>query len=216
MGAGDMTSGRAVTATAGMFSGRRLLIFDFDGTIADTTPLHAAAFEGVLRPLGVAVDYHAIAGLRTSDAIRHLLGLARVVLDDAAVEALVVAKQAAVRATMRTSLQPLPGADRFLRRARGKREMALVTSGSQGTVNLALDALGYAGWFLPVVCSEDVARAKPDPEGFLRALSLKRVPAGEAIVFEDSSAGIAAALAAGIDVIDVTAVDWEDLVENLD
>ena len=211
-----MRFGHALTVAPDMFAGRRLLIFDFDGTIADTTPLHAAAFEQVLRPLGVAVDYHAIAGLRTSDAITQLLASAGVVRDAAALQALVAAKQSAVRTMIATSLQPLPGADRFLRRAREHRVMALVTSGSRGTVGLALEALGYTGWFLPVVCSEDVTRAKPDPEGFLRALALTGVPAGEAVVFEDSSAGMAAAMAASIDVIDVTAVDWDELLEKLD
>jgi len=193
-----------------------LLIFDFDGTLADTTPLHAAAFADVLRPLRVPVDYHAIAGLRTIDAIRHLLASAQVECEDGEVEALVAAKQQAVRGMIRADLRPLPGVDGFLRRARGKWRMALVTSGSRRTVSLALEALGYTDWFAPVVCSEDVDAAKPDPEGFLRALALAASPAREAIVFEDSTAGIAAALAAGIDAIDVTRVDWGELAEMLD
>ena len=50
--------------------GKRLLIFDFDGTVADTTPLHAEAFRQALSPLGVSVDYGRIAGMKTRDAIK--------------------------------------------------------------------------------------------------------------------------------------------------
>ena len=56
-----------------LLQGKRLLIFDFDGTVADTSPLHAAAFAQVLAPLGIAVDYPAIAGLKTLDAMRKCL-----------------------------------------------------------------------------------------------------------------------------------------------
>jgi len=53
-----------------LLDGRRLLIFDFDGTIADSSPLHEAAFKAVLEPLGIAVDYPRLAGRSTRDAVR--------------------------------------------------------------------------------------------------------------------------------------------------
>ena len=53
--------------------GKRLLIFDFDGTLADTSPLHARAFVETLEPLGVPVYYPALAGLKTRDAIEKAL-----------------------------------------------------------------------------------------------------------------------------------------------
>ena len=52
-----------------LLAGKTALIFDFDGTIAETTPLHARAFEETLAPLGVAADYPSIAGLKTQEAI---------------------------------------------------------------------------------------------------------------------------------------------------
>ena len=51
-------------------AGRQLIIFDFDGTIANTTPLHTAAFNEVLVPFGLTVDYSRIAGMWTREAVR--------------------------------------------------------------------------------------------------------------------------------------------------
>jgi beta-phosphoglucomutase-like phosphatase (HAD superfamily) len=52
-----------------LLQGKRLLIVDFDGAVADTSPLHAAALEQVLSPLGIAVHYPSIASMKTKDAM---------------------------------------------------------------------------------------------------------------------------------------------------
>ena len=57
--------------------GKKLMIFDFDGTVANTSPLHAEAFSQILTPLVNGVDYPSIAGLKTWDAIRQCLDSAR-------------------------------------------------------------------------------------------------------------------------------------------
>lgn len=183
--------------------GKRLLIFDFDGTVADTTPMHTAAFFEVLAPLGIKVDYSSIAGLKTLDAMRKCLSSSSQLLNDSELSVLVVAKQKCVRQMISLSLLPLPGVDRFLRWARARYQLAMVTSGSYGTVSLALEKLGYSGWFDPLVCADDVLKSKPDPEGFLSVISQTGVPIAEALVFEDSDVGIAAATAAKLDCYDV-------------
>lgn len=191
-----------------MWQRKRLLIFDFDGTLADTTPLHAAAFAHVLAPLGMAVDYPRIAGLTTLDAMRQCLSGAGRTWDEAALAALVAAKQQHVRQMMALALQPLPGVQAFLLWARPRYQLAMVTSGSRATLALALEKLGYASWFSPLICAEDVARAKPAPEGFLKALQITGVPADAALVFEDSPAGLMAAQAAGVECVDVRRTAW--------
>lgn len=188
---------------------KALLIFDFDGTVADTTPLHAAAFSQVLTPLDIPVDYLSLAGLKTLDAIRKCLDGVGRVLSDVEVQVLVVEKQKLVRQMIAQGLEPLPGVDDFLRWARPRYQLAMVTSGSRGTVSLALDKLGYTGWFDPLVCADDVARAKPDPEGFLKALQITGVPVGAALVFEDSQAGFTAAAAAGLSFLDARLNPWQ-------
>lgn len=188
--------------------GKQLLIFDFDGTVADTTPLHAAAFAQVLAPLGVTVNYSTVAGLNTFDAMQQCLTSAGQILSNAAMAALVLAKQQCVREMIACGLEPLPGVDAFLRWAKPRFCMAMATSGSRGTVSLALEKLGYSGWFVPLVCADDVARAKPDPEGFLKVLQITGVSADAALVFEDSKAGFTAAAAAGLDCVDARLNPW--------
>lgn len=186
-----------------LLHGKKLLIFDFDGTIADTTPLHSAAFAEVLGPLGVKVNYPSIAGLATADAMRRCLTAAGMSLSDAELDALIAAKQQRVRQMVLQELQPLPGVDDFLCWAKLRYRLAMVTSGSRGTVSLSLAKLGYAEFFDPLVCSDDVARAKPNPEGFLKVLTVTGVPASEALVFEDSQAGFVASRAAGLAYVNV-------------
>ena len=183
--------------------GKHLLIFDFDGTVADTSQLHARAFHEVLGPLGLTVDYMTITGLKTLDALRCITQASGKNLPESVLVELALAKQRAVRQMMRNGLTPLAGVDGFLRWARSRFHLAMVTSGSRGTVSLALAALGYEGWFEPVMTADDVEYAKPDPEGLLRVLELTRCPADKALVFEDSTVGFEAAMRAGIAFIDV-------------
>ena len=196
-------------------AGKRLLIFDFDGTIADTSPLHAAAFAAVLAPLGVPVDYPRISGMRTREALLACTRAAGLAPGEGLIAELVVAKQAHVRERLSSELRPMPGVDAFLRAVRGRLPLALATSGSRATVERALDALGYAGWFAPALCAEDVRRAKPDPEIFSALLAQTGCAPEDALVFEDAEAGFTAAGAAGIAWVDVRPNPWDTLREHL-
>jgi HAD superfamily hydrolase (TIGR01509 family) len=198
--------------------GKRLLIFDFDGTVADTTHLHAAAFTQVLSPLGIMVDYTSIAGLTTHDAMHQCLKGAGHTLDGAALAALVTAKQQCVRQMISRALQPLPGVDAFLRWARPRYKLAMVTAGSRDTVSLALGKLGYTGWFNPLICAADVQHGKPDPEGFLAVIRQTGLPLNAALVFEDSNAGLLAAATAELDCCDVRPglfAGWQYIATNI-
>jgi HAD superfamily hydrolase (TIGR01509 family) len=193
---------------ANALNGKRLLIFDFDGTVADTSPLHAAAFSQVLAPLGIAVDYPSIAGMKTLDAMLKCLLQAGRSLPHDEVTALAAAKQESVRKMIGQALLPLPGVDDFLRWAKPRYQLAMVTSGSRKTLSLGLEKLGYTDWFSPLICADDLSQAKPDPEGFVKALQLTGVPADEALVFEDSQAGFLAASAADLMWLDARTLDW--------
>jgi HAD superfamily hydrolase (TIGR01509 family) len=196
-------------------AGKSVLIFDFDGTIAETTPLHARAFEETLAPFGVAIDYPSIAGLKTQDAISRCLATEGRREEDFDLPTLVAEKQRRARELIAEQLAPIPGVETFLVRARSRYRMALVTSGSRGTVALALRKLGYEKWFDPIICAEDVARAKPAPDGFLKALAALRARPEQALVFEDAESGFEAARAAGLGVVDVRTLDWSSAVANI-
>lgn len=192
-----------------LLKGKQLLIFDFDGTVADTSPLHAQAFTETLAPLGIRTNYSKLAGRKTEDAFRLCFADAGLVEpDDDELARLVAEKQSRARSLIATSLTPLPGVDEFLRWAKPHYRLALVTSGSRGTVELALEKLAYTGWFDPILFAEDVSEAKPHPEGFLRVLEMTSIDAAEAVVFEDSEAGFKAAVAAKLKFIDAREFGW--------
>jgi HAD superfamily hydrolase (TIGR01509 family) len=195
-----------------LLAGKTALIFDFDGTIAETTPLHARAFEETLAPLGVAADYPSIAGLKTHEAIVRCLRTEGRCEADFDLPALVAEKQRRARKLIAEQLERILEA--FLVRARTRFRLALVTSGSRGTVTLALRKFGYEGWFDPIVCAEDVAHAKPAPDGLLKALAAMQVPE-QALVFEDTAFGFEAARAAGLAVVDASSLNWSNAVANI-
>lgn len=191
-----------------LLQGRRLLIFDFDGTIADSSPLHEQAFREVLEPLGLSIDYTLLAGRATLDAVRHCFALNRREPDDVAQLAeLARRKQERGRELIATQLIAFPAATALLAWVRPHHRLALVTSGSRGTIELALTRLGLAGWFDPVLTADDLDRAKPDPSGFLNAIRIAGVAPEEALVFEDSIVGFEAARSAGIEVVDAALLE---------
>jgi HAD superfamily hydrolase (TIGR01509 family) len=193
---------------AQLLAGRALLIFDFDGTIADSSPLHEQAFREVLGPHGLEVDYPRLAGRSTADAVRECFALNRRDLPgETAVVELAQQKQARGRELIAAQLTAFPAALALLEWARPQFRLALVTSGSRATIDLALARLALTDWFDPMLTADDFTRAKPDPEGFLSALRLAAVKAGDAVVFEDSAAGFEAARAAGIEVVDATRLE---------
>jgi sugar-phosphatase len=195
--------------------GKQLLIFDFDGTIADTTPLHASAFERVLSPLGITVHYPSIAGMKTADAISRCATEFELELTADQITELQIAKQAAVRELIDLEVLPILDADYFLRWAKKRYHLSIATSGSRGTVELSLDKLGFTGWFEPLVCADDVERAKPYPDCFLKVLSLTGYQPNQALIFEDSEAGLAAAEAAGISCIQINKISWTELKSQI-
>ncbi|WP_198045802.1 HAD family hydrolase [Novosphingobium aquimarinum] len=201
---------------AAKLSGRRLFVFDLDGTLADTSPIHATAFAAALAPLGIAVDYPAIAGLATANAMRKLLEDAGQAVDEATIAALVEAKRAAARERL-ASVRPLPGAREFLAQAARAHRLALCTSAARETAVRTLSTLAFAQNFDPLVTADDTAKAKPAPDAFLTVLAQAGVSAADALVFEDSEAGLAAAAAAGIETIRIGGEGhaWADLTACL-
>jgi HAD superfamily hydrolase (TIGR01509 family) len=69
--------------------------------------------------------------------------------------------------------------------------------------------------FDPIVCAEDVAHAKPAPDGFIKALAAMQVRPERALVFEDTAIGFEAARAAGLAVVDASSLSWSNAVENI-
>jgi len=194
------------SALEAILSNRRLLIFDLDGTIADTSAIHAAAFQEAFAPFGVEVDYAPLAGLGTEQAVLQVLQTHRLTVDSLGQAEIVATKRAVARRGL-ASARLIDGAFGFLQIARRRHSLAMYSSGSRTTVKATLDCIGLSDWFDPLVTGADVVNPKPDPQGYRHVLERTGTAPRDALIFEDSAPGAAAARAAGIDVVMIVSGD---------
>jgi len=179
------------------------LLFDLDGTLADTDSLHLPTWVDVLEPYGVRVDEEfyreSLSGRNTSEIVRDLLPE----LSDEENRSVGDAKEARFRERA-TELEPLPGLVDFVEhgRERGMR-VALVTNAPEENVEALMLALGLRNLFDTVVLADEVEAVKPDPAPYTAALKKLGVPAEEALAFEDSISGISSSVAAGIPTVGI-------------
>ena len=182
----------------------RALLFDLDGTLAETDSLHLPTWVDVLEPYGVMVDEEfyrdSISGRNTSEIVRALLPE----LSDEENRSVGDAKEVRFRERA-TELEPLPGLVDFvdLGRERGMR-VALVTNAPDENVQAILLALELRDFFETVVLADEVEAVKPDPAPYKAALKKLDVSAEEALAFEDSVSGISSSVAAGIPTVGIT------------
>jgi HAD superfamily hydrolase (TIGR01509 family) len=182
-----------------MLAGVTHFLFDLDGTLVDSSPLHEAAYRSVLaqhRPdLLAGFEYRDVAGLSTPNAF------IRIGVKESELTALTTAKQAHYRASL-TDLKALPGARNLLEilRDRGA-HVAVVSSASRVAALGALAVTGLAPWTGILIAAEDVAAAKPAPDPYLAALRQLDAKPSHSVAIEDAPSGIASARAAGLRVI---------------
>ena len=181
----------------------RVLLFDLDGTIAETDSLHLPTWVDALQPYGVEVDEEfygdRISGRNTDEIVRELLPD----LTDEQGRSIGDAKEASFRERV-SELEPMPGLLDFIERGR-KRGMwiALVTNAPEANVETILLALKLRDFFDVVVLADEVEAVKPDPAPYRAALEKTGAPAGEALAFEDSVSGISSSVAAGIPTVGI-------------
>jgi HAD superfamily hydrolase (TIGR01509 family) len=176
-------------------------LWDLDGTLVDSEPVHLAAFTDVLAEMGVAAppDFHQMMFGRALPDVCALsiqrFGLNATVAELSALQ---------LRAFAARSEELAPRAEGLFvftrQRARGVRQ-AIVSNSDRVIVNVSLRALELDTPALVSVTRNDVLRGKPDPEPFLRAAYLLGATPRECVVIEDSPVGVAGGVAAGMWVI---------------
>ena len=177
----------------------KILIFDMDGVILDSEPLHARARERMYKKYGVPTDRErpAAEGKSTRDywaLLGEMFGLS---FDADALEKEqfdLVARQVEENRT-----PPSVGLLDVLQWARGQgMRVGLASSSSRSLVARVLTLLEIGDYFDVVVCGDEIARKKPAPDIYSKVLSMAGCKPEEAIAVEDSDTGIRAAKAAGI------------------
>ena len=191
------------------------VIFDFDGIIVDTEPLHYRAFQEILIPLGLGyswADYlRGYIGYDDRDAFRNAFFSAGRTLNDAYLEELIKEKGAAFQRIIVSGVLPYPGVLELVRAIAGTLPLGLCSGALPSDIEPILKHLGIAGFFDVIITAADVRASKPDPEsyalavtGLISAYPDKGIMAGNCLAIEDTPAGIASARGAGLKVLAVT------------
>lgn len=190
----------------------RAVLWDLDGTLIDTAPVHWQAWRATLAAEGFDLTWEIFAptfGQRNDTTLQTWLGMG---ITPAEIQRISDAKEARYRSTLRTTrLSPLPGAEHWLTtlRAAGWRQ-ALATMSWRENLDAIFAALDFDFRQVldVIVTAGEVQRGKPDPEIFLRAAERLGVSPERCIVVEDAPAGLEAARCAGMRSIGVSAKAW--------
>lgn len=213
------------------------VIFDFDGILVDTEPMHYEAFRKVLEPRGMGFTWKEYVeiymGFDDRDAFREAYRAKETELDAANLAELVAAKSRAFRDGLRNGVSAYPGAVPMIKslHAAGL-PLALCSGALRSDIDPILARLGVARCFPVIVAADDVRKSKPDPESY--ALAFRRLSEAfpsrltipeKSIAVDDTPAGIRSAKGAGLRVLavtnsygagDLSGADWiTDSLENV-
>ena len=188
------------------------VLFDFNGVLVDDEHLHFEGFNAVLAPLGIALtqrDYDDVyLGFDDRGVFEAALRAHGRAPDAEQVRGLIAAKARVYAARAATELRVFDGAAALLREAAARAPVVIVSGALRAEIEGALAVMGAGAAVRAIVAAEDVSACKPDPEGYLAGLALLRswggtVEPSRCVAIEDSTAGVAAARAAGLAVLAV-------------
>jgi len=192
----------------------KAMIFDFDGVIADTEPLHFAGFRQTLAEIGISLtesDYYAnYLGYDDRGCFIAALTAHQYPTDPSALAQLMQRKAHAYLNSVKDHLIIFPGVREFVREAAAAYPLAIASGALRHEIEVILEQAGLRKEFLHITSAEDVTRGKPDPQPFLQALNglnrprrTQAVTAESCLVIEDSIPGIRGAKTAGMKVLAV-------------
>lgn len=180
-------------------------VFDIDGTIIDSMPMHNRSWEVFMARRGHVLDlsdfFHRTAGRTATEVMREFFGD----LPPAEMQRLVHEKEATYRELFGPIFREVPGFTAFARAARAAGiKLACATAGDADNITFALHHLQLEGFFDAVAGGHEVAQGKPAPDLFLLAARRINVAPHDCVVFEDAPFGIEAACRAGMLAVALT------------
>jgi beta-phosphoglucomutase-like phosphatase (HAD superfamily) len=178
------------------------IIFDCDGTLADTMPLHWRAWQVIAQRHGLDLPearFYALGGVPSRDILKILGTEQGVRLDYLAVAR---EKETEYRPLI-AQVEPINAVVGVAREHYGKIPMAVASGGTHAIIEMVLERLGIRHLFNAVVTSEDIVNQKPAPDIFLEAARRIGVPPSQCRAYEDTDLGMQAIRAAGMEAVDV-------------
>jgi len=178
------------------------IIFDCDGTLADTMPLHWRAWQVISRRHGFSLPeerFYSLGGVPARDILKVLSTEQGVPLDPLAV----AREKEAEYLPLIAQVEPINTVVGVARENYGRIPMAVASGGTQRIIQRVLDHLGIRNLFQAIVTSEDVVNQKPAPDIFLEAARRLGVPPQFCRAYEDTDLGMRAIRAAGMEAVDV-------------
>lgn len=178
-------------------------LFDLDGTLVDTMPMHYEAYRDVLSELGISIDFDffmSVSGGPARETIPKLIGAVKI---DTPTHEVHLRKQLRMDQLLSQKAPETLPCSILLHRFAEMLPVGLVSSGSRKSVESTLNSLGWRDLFQVIITGDDVKKGKPAPEGYLAAARFLDVEPSNCLVFEDMEEGILAATSAGMQVFDL-------------
>lgn len=184
-------------------------VFDCDGTLVDSMPLHHEAWSQSFKEGGASFEFHwelfmSRAGMGLHETVVALNSQFGTSLDPTHT----VSRQRQIYRDRISTVIPVGPVVAAAKAVLGIKPMAVCSGGETEIVRAQLAAIGILDWFDAVVCREDTPRGKPAPDGFLECARRLGVLPSRCLVFEDGIMGIEAARAAGMQVVVIDPAAW--------
>ena len=207
----------------------KAIIFDFDGVIVDSEPLHYQAFLRVARGLGIEFDYaHYLdryVGFDDRDGFRAMLadasGSKPQHPDDDQIALLCQEKALAFEAVVAEGFETIPGILGFIEQARLQMPIAIASGATKLDIDLILGRLNLTPYFHPIITADNVARSKPDPRTYTLAVDGLTdqhpdlaIKPPDCLAIEDTPAGIESARKAGLKTLGLTTTHGADRLNS--
>jgi beta-phosphoglucomutase len=184
------------------------IVFDFDGVLADSEPLHLATYQEVLSAFDVTLsraDYYAnFLGYSDADVFRLLWARHGWTLDDEQIAALIAQKSLIFDEAIASGSVLYPGAPDCVERLARAFPLGIASGALRHEIEMVLAGARLAHHFRFIVGAGDTAHSKPAPDPYLRGAERHGVPASACVAIEDSRWGIQSAKTAGMKCVGIT------------
>lgn len=187
----------------------KALIFDCDGTLTDSMPVHYQAWRGVFEPLGIDFSeqlFYELAGMPSQKVIERTAKgrFSKSEIDD------IVARRENAFFEVIDQIQPIADVVKIAEEHLGKLQMAVASGSVFASVQRQLSTIGIIDWFEVIVAAEHTEKHKPEPDVFLEAARRLGVEPHHCRVYEDSDLGLEAARRANMQGVDIRLMNAPD------